>query len=101
MLILVLGRNVPMMFLGWEGVGACSYLLIGYYFSETDKAKAANKAFIVNRVGDFGLLLGMFALFFYAGHKGLYSLDFLTLKANAGLFTAGAASVIGLRNWAR
>lgn len=96
MLILVLGRNVPMMFLGWEGVGACSYLLIGYYFSETDKAKAANKAFIVNRVGDFGLLLGMFALFFYAGHKGVYSLDFLTLKANAGLFTAGAASVIGL-----
>ncbi|MEB3329192.1 MAG: NADH-quinone oxidoreductase subunit L [Candidatus Sericytochromatia bacterium] len=96
MLVLVLGKNVPMMFLGWEGVGACSYLLIGYYFSETEKAMAANKAFIVNRVGDFGFLLGLFTLFWYLGSKGVWTVDFATIRAHADLIAPGMAAVIGL-----
>jgi NADH-quinone oxidoreductase subunit L len=63
MLVLVLGSSLPLIFVGWEGVGLCSYLLIGYYF-KTDHAPAAGyKAFIVNRVGDFGMVIGMMALF--------------------------------------
>ncbi|MDW7966623.1 MAG: NADH-quinone oxidoreductase subunit L, partial [Thermoanaerobaculum sp.] len=60
MLTLVLGANLVVMFVGWEGVGLCSYLLIGYYFTEGWCASAGKKAFIVNRVGDFGFLLGIF-----------------------------------------
>jgi NADH-quinone oxidoreductase subunit L len=62
MLILVLGNNLALMFIGWEGVGLCSYLLIGFWYKDTANAKAANKAFIVNRIGDWGLTLGMFGL---------------------------------------
>ena len=62
MLILVLGGNLPMTFIGWEGVGLCSYLLIGFWYKDVANSKAANKAFIVNRVGDWGLTLGMFLL---------------------------------------
>lgn len=63
MLILVLGNNLVMLFIGWEGVGVCSYLLIGFWYKDLANAKAANKAFIVNRIGDWGLTLGMFLLF--------------------------------------
>ncbi len=62
MLILVLGNNLPILFIGWEGVGLCSYLLIGYWYKDLDNARAGNKAFIVNRIGDLGLLLAMFLL---------------------------------------
>ncbi len=62
MLLLVLGANYVIMFIGWEGVGLCSYLLIGYWFKNTDYNKAANKAFIMNRIGDAGFLLGIFWL---------------------------------------
>ncbi len=62
MLILVLGSNMPLMFVGWEGVGLCSYLLIGFWFENGDYAAAGRKAFVVNRIGDFGVLLGMFLL---------------------------------------
>jgi NADH-quinone oxidoreductase subunit L len=62
MLILVLGNNLALMFIGWEGVGLCSYLLIGFWYKDLANAKAANKAFIVNRIGDWGLTLGMFML---------------------------------------
>lgn len=62
MLILVLGNNLALMFIGWEGVGLCSYLLIGFWYKDVENAKAANKAFIVNRIGDWGLTLGMFLL---------------------------------------
>lgn len=98
MLILVLGANVPVMFLGWEGVGVCSYLLIGYYFHDVPKAQAANKAFIVNRIGDWGLLLGLFTLFFFAGAQGVWSLDFATLAEKHEIFKAAPAMavVIGL-----
>ena len=67
MLTLVLADNFPMMFVGWEGVGLCSYLLIGYYFTKDFANDAAKKAFIVNRIGDFGFALGVMLLFLKAG----------------------------------
>ncbi|MGB7924793.1 MAG: NADH-quinone oxidoreductase subunit L [Pyrinomonadaceae bacterium] len=62
MLVLVMGSNFLMMFVGWEGVGLCSYLLIGYYFDRKEAGDAARKAFITNRIGDFGFALGVFAI---------------------------------------
>ena len=62
MLVLVLAKNFLLMFVGWEGVGLCSYLLIGYYYDREYAAAAGKKAFVVNRIGDFGFLLGMFGL---------------------------------------
>ncbi len=62
MLCLVLGNNLVLLFIGWEGVGVCSYLLIGFWYKDLANSKAANKAFIVNRVGDYGLTLGMFLI---------------------------------------
>ncbi len=63
MLVLVLGANFPVMFVGWEGVGLCSYLLIGFWFEDKAKADAGKKAFIMNRIGDFGFLIAMFMIF--------------------------------------
>lgn len=74
MLNLVLGSNIIMMFLGWEGVGLCSYLLIGFYFDQESAAIAGKKAFVTNRIGDFGFMLGFFLLFMLYG-----SVDFDTL----------------------
>ena len=74
MLNLVLGANIIMMFLGWEGVGLCSYLLIGFYFDKEFAAVAGKKAFVTNRIGDFGFMLGFFLLFQIFG-----SVDFDTL----------------------
>jgi len=74
MLNLVLADNLPVLFLGWEGVGLCSYLLIGFWYREISNTAAANKAFIVNRIGDFAFLLAMFLLFREVG-----SLDFEAL----------------------
>jgi len=62
MLVLVMGSNFVMMFVGWEGVGLCSYLLIGYYFNREEAASAARKAFITNRIGDFGFILAIFGI---------------------------------------
>ncbi|PYX08261.1 MAG: NADH-quinone oxidoreductase subunit L [Acidobacteria bacterium] len=67
MLTLILGNNYAMLFVGWEGVGLCSYLLIGFYFHRKSASDAANKAFIVNRIGDAGFLLGMFTIAWYFG----------------------------------
>lgn len=67
MLLLILGENLLLMFVGWEGVGLCSYLLIGFWFSDADKAAAGMKAFITNRIGDAGFLLGIFTIFFLFG----------------------------------
>src|ERR1700737_2479291 len=67
MLMLILGNNYALMFVGWEGVGLCSYLLIGFYFQRKSATDAANKAFIVNRIGDAGFLLGMFFIAWYFG----------------------------------
>ena len=63
MLVLVLGASLPVLFVGWEGVGLCSYLLIGFWFQKPSAADAGKKAFVVNRIGDFGFLLGMLLLF--------------------------------------
>ena len=78
MLILVLGNNYLMMFVGWEGVGLCSYLLIGFWYEKQSATDAGKKAFIVNRIGDFGFLLGMFTLFAAFG-----TLDFIPMFENA------------------
>ncbi len=86
MLILVLGSSYPVMFVGWEGVGLCSYLLIGFWFKEKANADAGKKAFIVNRIGDFGFLIAMFLLFANTG-----TLDFAgTAEGVAGLEYGGA-----------
>jgi len=77
MLMLVLGANMPVMFIGWEGVGVCSYLLIGFWFVNSEYAYAGRKAFVVNRIGDFAFLLGMFLLFQATRDMGFASsLDF-------------------------
>ena len=67
MLTLILANNYALMFVGWEGVGLCSYLLIGFYFHRKSASNAANKAFIVNRIGDAGFMLGMFTIAWYFG----------------------------------
>jgi len=74
MLILVLGDSLPLMFVGWEGVGLCSYLLIGFWYKEMPNAVAGQKAFIVNRIGDAGFLLGMFVLFVFTQDLNLQNL---------------------------
>jgi NADH-quinone oxidoreductase subunit L len=73
MLLLVTGNNMVMMFVGWEGVGLCSYLLIGFWFEKQSAADAAKKAFIVNRIGDVGVLIGMFVAFRYFGTLDFYN----------------------------
>ncbi len=89
MLVLVMGANFPVMFVGWEGVGLCSYLLIGFWFQDREKADAGKKAFIVNRVGDFGLLMAMFILFATFG-----TLDYGAIFQQAPeLFVYGGAAV--------
>ena len=67
MLLLVMGSNYLMMFIGWEGVGLCSYLLIGFWFKNDAYNDAAQKAFVMNRIGDLGFLLGMFFILFHFG----------------------------------
>ncbi|HEV8176231.1 MAG TPA: NADH-quinone oxidoreductase subunit L, partial [Gemmatimonadales bacterium] len=67
MLVLVLGSSFPAMFIGWEGVGLCSYLLIGFWFSDKVNADAGKKAFIVNRIGDFGFMIAMFMIWQHLG----------------------------------
>ena len=88
MLTLILGDNMVLMFMGWEGVGLCSYLLIGFWFTDDQKAQAGQKAFVVNRIGDFGFLLGMFLIIFYMDG----TTDFGLLK---GAFSEQMAGVGG------
>jgi NADH-quinone oxidoreductase subunit L len=77
MLVLVMGSSLPILFVGWEGVGLCSYLLIGFWYSDAANASAGKKAFILNRIGDFGLLVAMAMLLQYAG-----ALDWAGIEAN-------------------
>ncbi|MFZ5625370.1 MAG: NADH-quinone oxidoreductase subunit L, partial [Gemmatimonadota bacterium] len=89
MLVLVLGASVPVMFIGWEGVGLCSYLLIGFWFDITANSSAGKKAFIMNRIGDFGMLVAMFLLWWSLG-----TLDFQEIARLApGQLPAGGALV--------
>ena len=90
MLILVLAANYVLLFVGWEGVGLASYLLIGFYFLRKSAADAGKKAFIVNRIGDFGFMLGMFLLFRTFG-----TLDFVSLFAKATPWPADAMGDLG------
>jgi NADH-quinone oxidoreductase subunit L len=78
MLLLVMANNFLLMFVGWEGVGLCSYLLIGYYYEKKSASDAGKKAFIVNRIGDFGFMLGMFLVFVTFG-----SLNFTSVFSEA------------------
>jgi NADH-quinone oxidoreductase subunit L len=89
MLVLVLGANFLVMFVGWEGVGLCSYLLIGYYYDKGFAADAGKKAFVVNRIGDLGFVLGIFGVFALFG-----TLDF------EKVFGAAAANPAGAAPWA-
>jgi len=84
MLILILGSNLPLMFVGWEGVGLCSYLLIGFWYQTPAYAAAGRKAFVANRIGDFGVLIGMFMLLAVSG-----SFEFDVINAKAALTTGG------------
>jgi NADH-quinone oxidoreductase subunit L len=86
MLTLILANNYALMFVGWEGVGLCSYLLIGFYFLRHSASTAANKAFIVNRVGDAGFLLGMFMI---AWHFGSVQYTQVNAIARSGQFLIG------------
>ena len=91
MLILVLANNVLLLYVGWEGVGLCSYLLIGFWFEKPSASNAAKKAFIVNRIGDFAFLLGIFLLSTTVG-----SLTLGQINDGAGAMTAATATTIGL-----
>ena len=93
MLMLVLGGNALVMFIGWEGVGLCSYLLIGYYFEKKSAGDAAKKAFVVNRIGDFGFLCGLFTLFWALGDKGIWTINFVEITENAHLLQSGGVLV--------
>ena len=87
MLILVLASNLLLLFVGWEGVGLCSYLLVGFYFRETWASNAANKAFIVNRIGDFGFMLGILLAV-----VAFHTLDFGRIAAGVSSMPAGATT---------
>ena len=92
MLVLVLANNYLMMFVGWEGVGLCSYLLIGFWYTRRSASDAGKKAFIVNRIGDFGFLIGMFLMITTLG-----TVDFSEVFAKAPtLLPAGTATAIAL-----
>ena len=81
MLVLVLGANFLVMFVGWEGVGLCSYLLIGFWYQKKSASDAGKKAFIVNRIGDFGFILGVLLLFVHFG-----TVDFQEVARAAAAF---------------
>jgi NADH-quinone oxidoreductase subunit L len=91
MLLLVMGGNYLVMFIGWEGVGLCSYLLIGYWFKNDDYNHAAKKAFVMNRIGDLGFLIAIFWILAKAG-----SLEYATVFSRAGSFSVTDVTVITL-----
>src|SRR5690606_31286431 len=91
MLVLVLADSFPLMFVGWQGVGVCSFLLIGFWYQQRDNADAARKAFIVNRIGDVGFLLAMFLTFQVFG-----SLDINTVTQAAPGVAFGSAALVGI-----
>lgn len=97
MLLLVLGENALVLFVGWEGVGLCSYLLIGFWFEDIEKAKAGKKAFIVNRIGDFGFIIGLLMIistFIQGGlEPGQAFLSFAFIKTHAALLAPFAVVI--------
>src|SRR5487761_2749899 len=91
MLVLVLSNNLVFTFVGWEGVGVCSYWLVSYYFDKDSAASAGKKAFIYNRVGDVGLLVAMFLIFSHT-----HTLDYLSVFARTNLLTPTVATLVVL-----
>lgn len=91
MLILVMANNFLLMFVGWEGVGLCSYLLIGFWYEKQSASDAGKKAFVVNRIGDFGFLVGIFLIFYAVG-----SINFREVFAQAPSFEVGGALITGI-----
>ena len=91
MLLLVMGNNYLVLFIGWEGVGLCSYLLIGYYYDKVSAAKAATKAFVVNRIGDAGFLVAIFLVFI-----NFKTLDYTKVFAQVGQLSPDMATAIAL-----
>ena len=89
MLLLVLGSNYLILFIGWEGVGLCSYLLIGFWYTNEEYGKAARKAFIMNRIGDLGLLIGIFAI-----AANVNAIDYLSVAQNASSFELDGTVII-------
>ncbi len=95
MLVLVLAEDLVLLFLGWEGVGLCSYLLIGFWFDDMEKAKAGKKAFIVNRIGDFGFFIGMALIVITIGTLNVPGMKEI-LENNPGVITTGMATAVTL-----
>jgi NADH-quinone oxidoreductase subunit L len=91
MLLLVLGSNYAIMFIGWEGVGLCSYLLIGFWFKNTAYNNAAKKAFIMNRIGDLGFLLGLFLIYTTFG-----TVNYKSVMVQAAGFTTGDVTITAI-----
>jgi len=94
MLILVLGDSLPMLFIGWEGVGLCSYLLIGFWYVDIANADAGRKAFIANRIGDAAFLVGMFLLFWSLQKVGTPTLAFHDVNAQADKLAAWSPGIV-------
>jgi NADH-quinone oxidoreductase subunit L len=94
MLVLVLGDNLPVLFVGWEGVGLCSYLLIGFWYDKMPNAQAGKKAFIANRIGDFGLICAMFLFAHYCG-----ALDWAGIENNASSLVDPASDAMKVHIW--
>jgi len=94
MLLLVMGSNFMIMFVGWEGVGLCSYLLIGYYFNKQEAADASKKAFVVNRIGDFGMVLAIAGVFATFG-----TLQFSEVASRSAAYSTEHLWQFGLMSW--
>ncbi len=99
MLMLVLGDNLLVMFVGWEGVGLCSYLLIGFWYLEDHNAMCGQKAFVVNRIGDFGFLIGIFLLFWAFYQAGYPSIEFREMAASVGTLAERTVALPAWLSW--
>ena len=96
MLVLVMADNLLLLFVGWEGVGLCSYLLIGFWYEDMNNSIAGNKAFIVNRIGDLGFILGIFLLVTELGRQGIWTLDFAELQKHVQMLSPATIGLITL-----
>ncbi|MBV9211635.1 MAG: NADH-quinone oxidoreductase subunit L, partial [Acidobacteria bacterium] len=100
MLTLVLGDNLVAMFVGWEGVGLCSYLLIGYYVDRKEAGDAAKKAFVANRIGDWGVVLGIMLIFFLTAQAGHASISFFDKPAQGVTSALATLNSMGIEPFA-
>jgi NADH-quinone oxidoreductase subunit L len=96
MLLLVLADNLLVLFVGWEGVGLCSYLLIGFWYEKEENAAAGMKAFVVNRIGDFGFVLGLLLLAWSTSVNGVVSLDFTHIESHVATLAPGTVTAVAL-----